>query len=289
MSDAAETAIAAHRSRGRFVDVSGFRCFALDRGSGETVVCHHGVPVSSFVYRRLAEALQARGLRVVCPDYPGLGLSERPDDFDYSWSGLAHWTEAATDSLDVERCHLVVHDIGGPVGLRWAVRNPDRVASVTILDTLLDVEGFTKPWSMRAFGVPVLGELAVRSLHPVGWRLLLRRIGMASPISDTELDAHLQLLRRDDGARAFLQIMRGFQTTAAYETELAAGLDPGIRRFPVQLVWGHADPALGTERRQAAERLTGVRADIVTGKHFVQEDSPGPIADRITALVASMR
>ena len=67
------------------------------------------------------------------------GWPTGPSDFDYSWSGLAAWTGEAIDALGLDRVHLVVHDIGGPIGFEWAIRNPDRVLSVTVLNTLVDV------------------------------------------------------------------------------------------------------------------------------------------------------
>lgn len=60
-------------------------------GTGEPVVCLHGVPASAFLYRKLLPELSAKGLEGVAFDLPGLGLAERPADFDYSWSGLSDW------------------------------------------------------------------------------------------------------------------------------------------------------------------------------------------------------
>ena len=58
----------------------------------------------------------------------------------------------------IDRCHLVVHDIGGPIGFEWAIRNPDRVLSLTVLNTMLEPAGFRRPWTMRPFAIRGLGE-----------------------------------------------------------------------------------------------------------------------------------
>ena len=63
--------------------------------------------------------------------------------------GLGRWTGEAIDALGIERCHLVLHDIGGPIGLEWALRNRDRVKTLTVLDTLIDVAHFRRVWTMR--------------------------------------------------------------------------------------------------------------------------------------------
>ena len=90
----------AHRAAGRWFEAAGVRGFARERGDarGGIVLLLHGVPASSFLYRKVMAALADEGLRSVAPDFPGLGLAERPVDFDYSWSGLAHWLGAAVRS-----------------------------------------------------------------------------------------------------------------------------------------------------------------------------------------------
>ena len=82
------TVIDEHRRAGRPFRPAGVGSFVREQGDGQVVVCMHGVPVSSFLYRKVLAELAARGLRGVAWDLPGLGLAERPDDFDYSWTGL---------------------------------------------------------------------------------------------------------------------------------------------------------------------------------------------------------
>jgi pimeloyl-ACP methyl ester carboxylesterase len=127
--------IASHRLSGMTFKAGGVGSFVLERGDGAPVVCLHGVPASSFLYRKVLTELATRGLRGVAFDFPGLGLAERPSDFDYSWSGLARWTGQAIDALGIDRCHLVVHDIGGPIGFEWAITHPERVSSLTVLNS----------------------------------------------------------------------------------------------------------------------------------------------------------
>jgi pimeloyl-ACP methyl ester carboxylesterase len=80
----------------------------------------HGVPTSSFLYRKVLAGLKRGGLRGVAFDLPGLGLASRPVDFDYSWSGLGAFSASAVDALGLDSFHLVVHDVGGPVGFELA-------------------------------------------------------------------------------------------------------------------------------------------------------------------------
>src|SRR5215211_8101175 len=140
-----------HRAAGRQFEAGGVRSFVRERGDGEPVVCLHGVPVSSFLWRKVLPELAARELRGVAFDLPGLGLAERPESFDYTWTGLGRFARAAVDALGLERFHLVVHDIGGPVGFELAAAVPERLRSLTVLDTLIEVASFSAPWTMEPF------------------------------------------------------------------------------------------------------------------------------------------
>ena len=132
--------------------------FVRDEGAGDAVLLVHGVPVSSWRWRRMLPALASRGLRAFAPDLPGTGLSGRPVDFDYSWTGLGRHLVATADTLGLDKFHLVVHDIGGPVSFELATTMPERVASLTVLDTIVEPYGFRKPLPMKPFAYRGIGE-----------------------------------------------------------------------------------------------------------------------------------
>ncbi len=285
----AAAVIEEHRRAGREFTAAGVRSFVREHGEGDPVVCLHGVPTSSFLYRKVLRELAARGLRGIAWDLPGLGLAERRGGFDYSWTGLGRFCHAAADSLGLERFHLVVHDVGGPVGFELAAAAPDRIASLTLLNTIVEVDRFKRPWSMEPFARRGVGELYLRALTKPAFRALMRvqGIGDMRAVSGDELDAYVDLLRRDDGGTAFLRIMRGFERTPAKRALYASALRDVP--YPVQIVWGEHDPALklGVHGEQA-RRAAGLDAiHRVPGKHFLQEDQASAIADRIGQLVAT--
>ncbi len=121
----AQEVVERHRSLGRPFDAGAIRSFVREEGSGEPVVCLHGVPMSSFLFRRVLPELAARDLRGVAFDLPGLGFADRGPALDYSWTGLGRFAQAAVDALGLDRFHLVVHDVGGPVGFELAAAMPD--------------------------------------------------------------------------------------------------------------------------------------------------------------------
>jgi haloalkane dehalogenase len=116
--------------------VEGLRLHHLDEGSGETVLCFHGEPSWSYLYRHMLDRLVATGCRVVCPDLVGFGRSDKPTDPAwYSYDRHVEMVSRHLDQLEFEDATVVVQDWGGPIGLRWAVENPDRVARLVILNT----------------------------------------------------------------------------------------------------------------------------------------------------------
>jgi haloalkane dehalogenase len=278
-----------HSAAGRRFVAGGVRSFVREEGDGPTVVCLHGVPTSSFLYRKLLPRLADQGLRGVALDFPGLGLADRPLDFDYSWSGLAAWLGEAIDELGIDRCHLVVHDIAGPIGCEWAIRNPERVQSLTVLNTDLRPASFRRPWVMQPFAVRGLGELWLWATPRVAFAALFRLQGVAdrAAVSQAEIYAHHSLLLRLDRGRAFLKIMRGFELTPEKDRFLAEGL--AGRTYPVRIVWGERDPALGLDHLAGAQSVLGVDDPVLLpAKHFLQEDQAPALAYAIADQVAPL-
>ena len=121
-----------------YTDVAGLRLHYLDEGEGDPVVCFHGEPSWSYLYRHMLPPLVGAGRRVICPDYAGFGRSDKPTEI--GWYTVDHHVEYVSgllETLDLSEATVVVQDWGGPIGLRWAVENADRVARLVILNTAL--------------------------------------------------------------------------------------------------------------------------------------------------------
>jgi haloalkane dehalogenase len=281
-----------YRASGRAFTAGGIGSFVVDQGppDGEPVVCVHGVPASAYLYRKVVPALAARGLRGIAVDLPGLGLAERPADADYTWTGLGRWLGSAIDALELDRFHLVVHDIGGPIGLEVAAAAPDRVRSLTVLNTTIAVESFHRPWVMEPFAHPVVGEAWLKSMQLPGlFVALMRALGVTRRVSTAEIACYVPLLLGDDAGRAFLQIMRGFEATADKQRHYLAALRS--KPYPVQVVWGVLDRMLTWRRYGVQAQLAAGLDDaiLLPGKHFVQEDCPDEVADAVHRLATATR
>jgi haloalkane dehalogenase len=282
--------IAAHRAQGQEFSAAGVRSFVREDGTGEAVLCVHGIPASSFLYRKLLPVLAAHELRGVAFDLPGLGLAERPVAFEYNWTALGEWCAAAVDELALERFHLVVHDFGGPVGFELCARMPQRIRSLTILNTVVDVEHFHRPRALELLARPRLSVPMLKLLPRSAFRRLMWRVGIAdrTSTSDAELDAWLELLRRDDGGRACVRMATGLERTRAKSELYAAAIR--CLTVPVQVLWGVADPVLKVDAQGASvSAATGVPLVRLPGKHFLQEDCFEAIGEHVARLAATAR
>ena len=145
----------------------GVRMHYVDEGAGEPVLMLHGNPSWSLYYRDLVQALSGR-FRTVAPDHVGCGRSDKPSAgaYDYTLSRRVDDVGRLVDHLALDRVNLVVHDWGGMIGLAWAVRHPDRLARLVVLNTgafhLPNGKAF--PASLRLARLPGVSDLLVRGL-----------------------------------------------------------------------------------------------------------------------------
>jgi haloalkane dehalogenase len=120
----------------QYEQIEGLRLHRVDVGEGRPLVCFHGQPSWGYLYRKMLRPLREAGYRVICPDLAGFGRSDKPTDIGwYSYDRHTELTAEHLDRLDLWDAVVVVHDWGGPIGLRWAAANPDRVGALVILNT----------------------------------------------------------------------------------------------------------------------------------------------------------
>ena len=287
---AAAAVLERHRAAGTYFRAAGVGSFVLQEGGGEPVVLMHGLPASSFLYRKVIPELAARGFRALSFDWPGLGLAERPTEFDYSLSGISEWAAAAVDVLGLDQFHLVVHDAGGPVGFGLALRVRERIRSLTILNTMVKLPKTPFPGEMLARFTPKgLNHLPLglgRFISsPWAWQQMLYRVGVQdrSALAMPEILAWRDLALGSNGGATYLQIMS--KVRKGHEgRRWAEVIDSRRTPYPVSIVWGGYDPILPM-RRYGWDVLAKTHLSsftVLPGRHFLQEDC----APQVAALIA---
>jgi haloalkane dehalogenase len=154
----------------RYVEVNGMRMHYVDEGCGEPVVFIHGNPTWSFYFRELIRRLSA-GYRAIAPDHIGCGLSSRPtaDEYGFRLQNRIEDFENFLRNLRLEKSvTLVLHDWGGIIGAGFAVRHPDRISRLIILNTAAFLKPKSKPlpFALRVIrNIPFLAAPAVLGLN----------------------------------------------------------------------------------------------------------------------------
>ncbi len=259
----------------------GLRLAHVDAGEGPPVVFLHGEPTWSFLWRKVIPVVRDAGYRCIAPDLPGFGRSDKPIDIEwYTYDRHSSSIAALLTDLDLRDATVVVHDWGGPIGLRVAVEHPERVGRLVVLDTGLFTghQPMTDAWmAFRAF-VERTEDL------PVG--LLVRRACLNDPGPEViaAYDAPFPSAAAKAGARAFPLIL----PTSPEMPGAAAGqrvLD-ALREDtrPKLFLWADSDPVLPLETgRRFAAALGGEVDHVIAGaSHFLQEDA----GREIGALIA---
>jgi haloalkane dehalogenase len=265
----------------RYRELDGLRLAHLDEGDGPPVIFFHGEPTWSFLWRKVIPPVRDAGYRCIAPDLPGFGRSDKPIDFGwYSYDRHVAAIAPLLDDLDLREATIVVHDWGGPIGLRLAVEHPDRIARIVVLDTGL----FTGRQKMADAWFAFRDFVERTEDVPVG--LLVRRACRRDP-GDEVIAAYegpYPNAESKAGARAFPLILPTSPEMPGAEAgqRVLDGLRGDQRRKLV--LWADSDPVLtlDTGHRFAAALGTEVHHVIPEASHFLQEDA-GP---QIGALIA---
>ncbi len=106
----------------------------VDEGKGKPIVFVHGNGTWSYLFRRMISRFSST-YRCIAPDHIGFGRSDRPEDFSYSLTAHTKNFRLLMDTLDLDQITLVVHDLGGPIALNYALENPDRIERLVLLNT----------------------------------------------------------------------------------------------------------------------------------------------------------
>ena len=268
-----------------YLDQDGLRMHYLDEGDGNDVLLLHGEPTWSYLYRKIIPKLTPRA-RCLAPDYFGFGRSDKPTDPAwYSYDGHTASIARFAAELDLRDATVVVQDWGGPIGFRFAVENPERVARLVVLNTGIGARAPNDEWlRFRAFMRRVGTEI-------VAGRLV--QLSLVQPADDAVIGAYDAPFPVPESRVGIVQFPELVATSSDHPSAAAMlATRERLRTFdrPALVLFSDSDPIF---TRRAAE----VMADLLPNAeldppvegagHFLQEDRGEQIGERIADWLTS--
>lgn len=272
------------------VPVNGSRLWVGEQpGQGPAIVLLHGFPDNHHLYDRVLPYLGDR--RVVTFDFLGWGESDKPDDHAYTHDAQIAEIGRVVDALGIDRVILVAHDASGPAAIDWALRHPERVERLVLLNTYYSLMPSLRPpeaiWLFSTPGVRSVARwFASRFGDGLFRRLYHWQVGRFFR-DPTVRDAFLPVLyeqfeRQPSAQRAFFGLNEDLLPALR---ERAQRTDE-LRHFdrPVRIFFGGADPYLNSNvARELACLFPRASLQVIPGaRHFVQMDEPERVAKEIT-------
>lgn len=262
-----------------FVAVKNINIHYLYAGKGDPIILLHGVPTYSYLWRNIIGPLSQTGL-VLAPDLPGYGLSDKPMDAPYTIGYFADSLDGLINSLGLEKVSLVVHDLGGPVGLLWAVNNPDRIEKIVILNTIIHPH-FSLAMKLLLLSVHIPG-LANWISSPSGIAYTMKW-GVYNKNAMTP-----EILSAYQSPFLDLKVRRAtIKTLSSVEQKVLGEILFKLKCLdkPIFLVCGENDSLLSSEMHQLEKDLP--KASFISMKscgHFIQEDQPQKLLNNLIEI-----
>jgi haloalkane dehalogenase len=261
-------------------EVRGLRLAHLDEGQGAPVLFMHGEPTWSFLWRKVIPPVRDVGFRCIAPDLAGFGRSDKPTDIGwYSYDRHTQLASTLLADLDLRGATIVVHDWGGPIGLRLAIEHPDRIEKIVILDTGL----FTGQQRMSDAWIAFRDFVARTEDLPVGF--LVKGACKQDPGEAViaAYDAPFPTAASKAGARAFPLLIPQEPDApgAAAGREVLHALRDDRR--PTLMLWADSDPVLPLAVGEQFAASIGRQPPrvIQDASHFLQEDQGPQIGELI--------
>lgn len=252
----------------------------LDQGNGPPVILLHGIPTWGFLWHEVWPALSSR-YRVLVPDLPGFGFSDRRDCFDRSIARQAERIDGWMEQLGIERAAVVAHDIGGGVALRLATLFPHRVQQLCVLNTVC-----YDSWPIEAmlqFGHPSANNKLSAGTAVTLLRQALKQGFVHTPADDV-LEGLLAPCRTEVGKLSMIR------NAAALNTNLTTEISHLLPRIevPTLILWGEDDTfQLLKYGERLAEDIPDARIiRIADARHFVMFDQPDEVTEHLENFLA---
>ncbi len=281
----------------RFARVNGARMHYVDEGAGSPVVLLHGNPTWGFLWRDTIPPLVAAGHRVIVPDMIGFGLSEKPaHEQAHSLDGHIANLAALLRGLDITDATIVCHDWGGPTGLGFALSNRDRVRALVVMSTwgwpTPPAAFHTRIFPWRMMHAPLVGPYLLGRHNVLAGRGVYLSVVDRGRFRERAQAAYEAVLPDPESRLLTWTWPRWIPLDGgARATERFAWIEAGLRTWtkPVQIIWGREDEVFDADTFAGRFKALIPHAEgphLVTGRHFLQEDSGAEIGELIGGFLA---
>ena len=278
-----------------WLDLGGKRMHYLDEGPKDApvVLMLHGNPTWSFYYRNIVLALRKR-FRCIVPDHIGCGLSDKPDDEQYSYTLGQRIADIETLMLKInpgQPVHLIVHDWGGMIGFGWARNRPDEIASMVVANTAAFVipEDKKLPKALWLARDTAFGGLLVRGLNAFSG--MASRIAFKKPVSADIRAAYTGPYDSWKNRIATLRFVQDIPLKAEDPGyDIVADTEKRLTEFadkPCLLVWGEKDFVFDLHFLRKWEKILP-NAKVLSYPdcgHYILEDAGAPLTHEIVAFL----
>jgi len=278
----------------RTQDVDGLRIFYREAGdpSALTVLLLHGFPTSSHMFRNLIPLL-APHFHVVAPDLPGFGFSDAPSPtrFRYSFERLAEVMERFTEALGLNRYAVYVFDYGAPVGLRLALRHPERIAAIVSQNGNAYEEGLSTGWNpiQKYWADPSPENRAALKafLEPDATKWQYTHGADESRVAPESYALDSALLARPGNAEIQLDLFLDYASNVKLYPEFQRYFR--MHRPPTLAVWGNADPFFLPAGATAFQRDNhNAQIEFFDTGHFALETHGREIGEQMVAFLSAL-
>lgn len=259
----------------------------IDEGKGDKIILLlHGIPSSSWLYRKMIPLLVTKGYRVIAPDMLGFGGSDSPKGYNiYNEENHAKRIIALMDYLNIKNWHHVMHDAGGLCTWQLFKQAPERVQKLSILNTIIYSQGFHPPIRMKkGFFAKTAMFMYNNGITTRGMLKMLYKEGLNNPdlLTQKEIYGYEKPLRENKTRAMYYFFTQTCNTFPDY-SNVFENLN-----IPVQVIWGKNDEMLSIASQidlvKKGFNLGDDQIHLLDAKHFIQEEKPEEIVNLILKL-----
>ena len=285
-----------HRAQQRTITTESGKIAYLDYGQGPVLVMLHGVPTSSWLYRKMIEPLQD-DYRVIAIDLLGFGSSDKPktNDTNYLPNSQAKYVEQVLSHLKIENYSLLFHDMGGLVA--WELLDRDvnnqqgsKINNMIVLNTIIDQQGFNHPKQKKGVTARIMSDAFASEISSAAvLDLTFDNMGLTSnaELSENECHGYVAPMKEGNG-----DVLYEFYTS--FNDQRFTSLKKQVANLSkftgdILVMWGAEDKVLTTKQIPVLQEVSSLKQANIhifeDNAHFLPEEIPNELNKRIRSFL----